>query len=94
MLNRLLRGGAELLDRVPEAREHFARLRIRGMAEQTRFNSFSRSHRGGQGHLADAARDCDYDVDGIVMVFLATIFFFAADQIIGWGVGLLLGTTA
>ena len=27
-----------------------------------------------------------------VMVTLATIFFFVADQIMGWGVGLLLGT--
>ncbi len=29
-----------------------------------------------------------------VMVFLATIFFFVADQIMSWGVGLLLGTSA
>jgi len=28
-----------------------------------------------------------------VMVALATVFFFAADQILGWGVGLMLGTT-
>ena len=28
-----------------------------------------------------------------VMVTLATIFFFVADQIMGWGVGLLLGTS-
>ena len=28
-----------------------------------------------------------------VMVSLATIFFFVADQIMGWGVGLLLGTS-
>ena len=28
-----------------------------------------------------------------VMVLLATVFFFAADQVLGWGVGLLLGTT-
>ena len=27
-----------------------------------------------------------------VMVFLAAIFFFVADQILSWGVGLLLGT--
>jgi preprotein translocase subunit SecE len=27
-----------------------------------------------------------------VMVFLATIFFFVADQIISWGVRLALGT--
>jgi preprotein translocase subunit SecE len=27
-----------------------------------------------------------------VMVLLATVFFFVADQILGWGVGLLLGT--
>ena len=27
-----------------------------------------------------------------VMVFLATVFFFLADQIMGWGIGLLLGT--
>jgi preprotein translocase subunit SecE len=27
-----------------------------------------------------------------VMVFLAAIFFFVADQIMSWGVGLLLGT--
>lgn len=26
-----------------------------------------------------------------VMVFLAALFFFAADQIMGWGIGLLLG---
>jgi preprotein translocase subunit SecE len=26
-----------------------------------------------------------------VMVFLAAIFFFVADQIMSWGVGLLLG---
>ena len=26
-----------------------------------------------------------------IMVFLATIFFFVADQILGWGVGLMLG---
>ena len=25
------------------------------------------------------------------MVFLATAFFFVADQIMGWGVGLMLG---
>ncbi|MBL4644849.1 MAG: preprotein translocase subunit SecE [Hyphomicrobiales bacterium] len=25
-----------------------------------------------------------------IMVFLAAIFFFVADQILGWGVGLLL----
>jgi preprotein translocase subunit SecE len=29
-----------------------------------------------------------------VMVFLAAIFFFVADQILSWGVGLLLGTAA
>ena len=29
-----------------------------------------------------------------VMVFLATIFFFVADQVMSWGVGLLLGTSA
>ena len=28
-----------------------------------------------------------------VMVSLATVFFFVADQIMGWGVGLLLGTS-
>ena len=28
-----------------------------------------------------------------VMVSLATMFFFVADQIMGWGVGLLLGTS-
>ncbi len=28
-----------------------------------------------------------------IMVFLATIFFFVADQVMGWGVGLLLGTS-
>jgi preprotein translocase subunit SecE len=28
-----------------------------------------------------------------VMVSLATLFFFVADQIMGWGVGLLLGTS-
>jgi preprotein translocase subunit SecE len=27
-----------------------------------------------------------------VMVFLATIFFFVADQVLGWGVGLMLGS--
>jgi preprotein translocase subunit SecE len=27
-----------------------------------------------------------------VMVALATVFFVVADQIMGWGVGLLLGT--
>ncbi len=27
----------------------------------------------------------------LVMVFLAAIFFFVADQIMSWGVGLLLG---
>jgi preprotein translocase subunit SecE len=27
-----------------------------------------------------------------VMVALATVFFFLADQIMGWGVGFLLGT--
>ena len=27
-----------------------------------------------------------------VMVFFAAIFFFVADQIMSWGVGLLLGT--
>ena len=29
-----------------------------------------------------------------VMVFLASIFFFVADQLLSWGVGLLLGTAA
>ena len=29
-----------------------------------------------------------------VMVFLATIFFFVADQILSWGVGLLLGAAS
>ena len=29
-----------------------------------------------------------------VMVALASIFFFVADQILSWGVGLLLGTAA
>ena len=28
------------------------------------------------------------------MVFLATVFFFVADQIMGWGVGLILGTAS
>jgi preprotein translocase subunit SecE len=28
-----------------------------------------------------------------VMVFLATVFFFVADEIMSWGVGLLLSTT-
>ena len=28
------------------------------------------------------------------MVFMASIFFFAADQILGWGVGLLIGTAS
>ena len=27
-----------------------------------------------------------------VMVLLATVFFFVADQVLGWGVGFLLGT--
>lgn len=27
-----------------------------------------------------------------VMVFLATIFFFVADQLMSWGVGFMLGT--
>ncbi|MYZ49675.1 preprotein translocase subunit SecE [Propylenella binzhouense] len=27
-----------------------------------------------------------------VMVLLAAVFFFVADQVLGWGVGLLLGT--
>jgi preprotein translocase subunit SecE len=27
-----------------------------------------------------------------VMVFLATVFFFVADQVMGWGIRLLLGT--
>ena len=26
-----------------------------------------------------------------VMVFFASVFFFVADQLLGWGVGLLLG---
>jgi preprotein translocase subunit SecE len=29
-----------------------------------------------------------------VMVFLATVFFFVADQIMGWGVGFLLGSAS
>ena len=29
-----------------------------------------------------------------VMVALATVFFFVADQIMSWGVGLLLGTAS
>ncbi len=29
-----------------------------------------------------------------IMVFLATVFFFAADQVLGWGVGLMLGTAS
>jgi preprotein translocase subunit SecE len=29
-----------------------------------------------------------------VMVFLAAVFFFLADQILSWGVGVLLGTGA
>ena len=29
-----------------------------------------------------------------IMVFLATIFFFVADQVMGWGVGLMVGTNA
>jgi len=28
------------------------------------------------------------------MVFLATAFFFVADQIMGWGVGLMLGSAS
>ena len=27
----------------------------------------------------------------LVMVALATVFFFVADQVLGWGVGLMLG---
>ncbi|MFZ1774231.1 MAG: preprotein translocase subunit SecE [Rhizobiaceae bacterium] len=27
----------------------------------------------------------------IVMAFLAAIFFFAADQLMGWGIGMILG---
>ena len=29
-----------------------------------------------------------------VMVFLAAVFFFAADQLMGWAVGLVLGAAA
>ena len=29
-----------------------------------------------------------------IMVALATIFFFVADQIMSWGVGLMLGTAS
>ena len=29
-----------------------------------------------------------------VMVALATVFFFVADQLMGWGVGFLLGTAS
>jgi preprotein translocase subunit SecE len=29
-----------------------------------------------------------------IMVTLATIFFFVADQIMSWGVGLMLGTAS
>jgi preprotein translocase subunit SecE len=29
-----------------------------------------------------------------VMVFLAAIFFFAADQLMGWGIGLILNVGA
>lgn len=28
-----------------------------------------------------------------VMVFLAVVFFFVADQIMSWGIGLMLGTS-
>ena len=27
----------------------------------------------------------------LIMVFLASMFFFLADQILGWGIGLLFG---
>ena len=50
--------------------------------------------RDGESDLALAARDDDLDRHGLRHVFLAAVFFFAADQLMGWLIGLVLSAGA
>ncbi|SER01556.1 protein translocase subunit secE/sec61 gamma [Faunimonas pinastri] len=72
-----------------------ARLQVRGMAKTNPFQFVQQVRTEVSKVTWPSRRETAITtVMVFLMVVLATIFFFVADQVMGWGVGFLLGSPA